>query len=59
MKLLVFYILKYIGYRAIQYKAQRIQRFCANGLPVLHPVQDVRGKAVSEYKLIFRYAFVL
>ena len=48
-----------ILYTAIQGIAQGIQRFGADGLPVLHAVEGVGGYALLENEIIFGQIFLV
>ena len=41
---------------AVQRVAQGVQRFGADGLPLLHAVEGVGGKALLEHQLVLRDA---
>ena len=55
--LFVCKIFYHIGHLALQDKAKSVQRLRGDGLAMLHPVQDIRGKTMLKNKLIFGYAF--
>lgn len=46
-----------IAYVAVQNEAERVQRFGADVLAVLHAVQRVGGKPLLVNQLVFRHAF--
>ena len=50
-------ILQNVAYRAIQNKAKRINRFCADRLPMLHPMNGVCRYSLLKNQLIFRHVF--
>ena len=48
-----------VAHSAIQNVAQRIQRFGADGFPVLHAVERVGGYALLENEIIFGQIFLV
>lgn len=48
-----------VAHPAIQNVAQRVQRFGADGLPVLHAVKRVGGYALLENEIIFGQIFLV
>ena len=54
--LLLFHILNNIRNLAVKNKTQRINRFDRYILAMLHSVQDIGGKSLFIYQVVFRYA---
>ena len=42
---------------AVERKAERVERFGADGLAVLHAVDGVGGKALAVNQIVFRQSF--